>query len=60
MDNMSSPLELIRGEVAIMKKLNHDNIVQLYEVLDASAEDSMFMGMYTFTPIAVCDDHFTL
>lgn len=44
-DNSSSPLELIRGEIAILKKLNHDNIVKLYEVLDASAEDSMFMGM---------------
>ncbi|KAF9981336.1 hypothetical protein BGZ65_004063, partial [Modicella reniformis] len=43
LDDNSSPLELIRGEIAILKKLNHDNIVKLYEVLDASAEDSMFM-----------------
>ncbi|KAG0242989.1 hypothetical protein BGX31_011392 [Mortierella sp. GBA43] len=41
----SSPLELIRGEVAILKKLNHDNIVKLYEVLDVTDEDSMFMVM---------------
>ncbi|KAF9898885.1 hypothetical protein BX616_003488, partial [Lobosporangium transversale] len=39
----SSPLELIRGEIAILKKLNHDNIVRLYEVLDVATEDSMFM-----------------
>ncbi|KAK3823993.1 MAG: kinase-like domain-containing protein [Linnemannia elongata] len=39
----SSPLDLIRGEVAILKKLHHPNIVKLYEVLDVSAEDSMYM-----------------
>ncbi|KAF9178993.1 hypothetical protein BGZ51_007327 [Haplosporangium sp. Z 767] len=39
----SSPLDLIRGEIAILKKLNHINIVKLYEVLDVAAEDSMFM-----------------
>ncbi|KAG0053377.1 hypothetical protein BGZ90_006247, partial [Linnemannia elongata] len=29
--------------VAILKKLHHPNIVKLYEVLDVSAEDSMYM-----------------
>ncbi|KAF9909566.1 hypothetical protein EC991_008391 [Linnemannia zychae] len=38
-----SPLDLIRGELAILKKLNHINIVKLYEVLDVAAEDSMYM-----------------
>ncbi|KAF9140714.1 hypothetical protein BGX30_006099 [Mortierella sp. GBA39] len=38
-----SPLDLIRGEIAILKKLNHINIVKLYEVLDVAAEDSMYM-----------------
>ncbi|KAG0304141.1 hypothetical protein BGZ97_001606 [Linnemannia gamsii] len=38
-----SPLDLIRGEIAILKKLNHTNIVKLYEVLDVAAEDSMYM-----------------
>ncbi|KAG0213703.1 hypothetical protein BGX33_002773 [Mortierella sp. NVP41] len=38
-----SPLDLIRGEIAILKKLNHPNIVKLYEVLDVAAEDSMYM-----------------
>jgi serine/threonine protein kinase len=41
-----SPLDLIRGEIAILKKLNHTNIVKLYEVLDVAAEDSMYMGKY--------------
>lgn len=40
----SSPLDLIRGEIAILKKLNHINIVKLYEVLDVATEDSMYMG----------------
>ncbi|KAF9577664.1 hypothetical protein BGW38_006987, partial [Lunasporangiospora selenospora] len=39
----SSPLDLIRGEVAILKKLHHPNIVKLYEVLDVAQEDSMYM-----------------
>ncbi|KAG0364934.1 hypothetical protein BGZ54_007021 [Gamsiella multidivaricata] len=39
----SSPLDMIRGEIAILKKLNHENIVKLYEVLDVAKEDSMFM-----------------
>ncbi|KAF9203301.1 hypothetical protein BGZ49_006561 [Haplosporangium sp. Z 27] len=37
-----SPLDLIRGEIAILKKLHHNNIVKLYEVLDAN-DDSMYM-----------------
>ncbi|ORZ27836.1 kinase-like domain-containing protein [Lobosporangium transversale] len=39
----SSPLDLIRGEIAILKKLNHPNIVKLYEVLDVANDDSMYM-----------------
>jgi serine/threonine protein kinase len=29
-----NPIDLVRGEIAILKKLKHKNIVQLYEVLD--------------------------
>ncbi|PHH86534.1 hypothetical protein CDD83_10096 [Cordyceps sp. RAO-2017] len=36
-------LFLIREEIAIMKKLNHPNLVQLIEVLDDPEEDSMYM-----------------
>ncbi|KAI1316572.1 hypothetical protein EDD11_009837 [Mortierella claussenii] len=39
----SSPLDLIRGEIAILKKLHHPNIVKLYEVLDVATDDSMYM-----------------
>jgi serine/threonine protein kinase len=37
------PLALVRGEVAILKKLHHPNIVKLYEVLDDPRQDSLFM-----------------
>ncbi|KAK1756096.1 kinase-like domain-containing protein [Echria macrotheca] len=36
-------LFLIREEIAIMKKLNHPNLVQLIEVLDDPLEDSLYM-----------------
>lgn len=38
-------LYLIREEIAIMKKLNHDNLVTLIEVLDDPNEDSLYMVM---------------
>jgi serine/threonine protein kinase len=38
-------LFLIREEIAIMKKLHHPNLVQLYEVLDDPEEDSIYMVM---------------
>ncbi|KAI0117549.1 Pkinase-domain-containing protein [Hypoxylon sp. NC0597] len=36
-------LYLIREEIAIMKKLNHPNLVQLIEVLDDPENDSLYM-----------------
>jgi calcium/calmodulin-dependent protein kinase kinase 2 len=36
-------LYLIREEIAIMKKLHHNNLVQLIEVLDDPEEDSLYM-----------------
>lgn len=38
-------LNLIREEIAIMKKLNHHNLVALFEVLDDPTEDSLYMVM---------------
>lgn len=38
-------LDLIREEIAIMKKLNHPNVVNLIEVLDDPEEDSLYMVM---------------
>ena len=42
---VENPLELIKEEIAIMKKLNHPNLVQLIEVLDDPSEDSLYMVM---------------
>ncbi|CAO0792678.1 unnamed protein product [Mucor circinelloides] len=39
----NSPLDLVRSEVAILKKLNHRNVVKLYEVLDDPNDDSLYM-----------------
>jgi [calcium/calmodulin-dependent protein kinase] kinase len=36
-------LNLIRQEIAIMKKLNHPNVVTLIEVLDDPSEDLLYM-----------------
>lgn len=36
-------LDLIKEEIAIMKKLNHNNVVSLIEVLDDPGEDSLYM-----------------
>ena len=33
----------VEEEVAVMKKLNHDNLVLLHEVIDDEEDDSMFM-----------------
>jgi [calcium/calmodulin-dependent protein kinase] kinase len=40
------PMDLVKTEVAIMKKLNHQNLVKLYEVLDDPKGDSLYMGKY--------------
>ncbi|KAI9593788.1 kinase-like domain-containing protein [Syncephalis fuscata] len=37
------PLRLVRKEMAIYKKLAHKNVVHLYEVLDDSEHDTLFM-----------------
>ncbi|KAI8918052.1 kinase-like domain-containing protein [Entophlyctis helioformis] len=39
----ADPLDLVRGEIAILKKLSHKNVVKLFEVLDDPDQDSLFM-----------------
>jgi len=41
--SQNDALYLIRREVAVMKRLNHPNLVQLFEVLDDPEEDSLYM-----------------
>jgi [calcium/calmodulin-dependent protein kinase] kinase len=44
-EQSKNPLYLIQGEIAIMKKLHHHNLVGLIEVLDDPTEDSLYMVM---------------
>ncbi|KAG8629410.1 hypothetical protein KVT40_003275 [Elsinoe batatas] len=39
----NAAFDLIKGEIAVMKKLNHPNLVGLIEVLDDPEEDSLYM-----------------
>jgi len=39
----SNPIDFVRGEIAILKKLNHRNIVKLFEVLDDPNGDGLYM-----------------
>lgn len=41
--NDHNSLDLIKEEIAIMKKLDHNNLVSLVEVLDDPQEDSLYM-----------------
>ncbi|XP_055081874.1 calcium/calmodulin-dependent protein kinase kinase 1b [Periophthalmus magnuspinnatus] len=39
------PLDKVYKEIAILKKLNHHNVVKLVEVLDDPTEDGLHMGL---------------
>ena len=44
-----NPLDKVYREIAIMKKLDHPNVVKLVEVVDDPEEDNLYMGMNIFT-----------
>lgn len=46
---LRNDLDLIRSEVAVMKKVDHPNCVKLFEVLDVQEDDSLFMGTSLLT-----------
>ena len=39
-----NPLERVYIEIAILKKLNHPNVVKLIEVLDDPEQDNLYMA----------------
>lgn len=39
-----NPLTRVYREVAILKKLDHPNVVKLVEVLDDPTEDNLYLG----------------
>lgn len=41
---MPDPLADIRKEIAILKKLDHPNVVKLVEVLEDGNEDDLILG----------------
>lgn len=43
LSQVNNSLDLIKEEIAIMKKLHHNNLVALIEVLDDPEEDSLYM-----------------
>lgn len=43
-----NPLDKIYREIAVLKKLNHPNIVKLVEVLDDPVEDNLYLGEFPF------------
>ena len=42
---MPDPLADIYKEIAILKKINHENVVKLVEVLEDPSEDDLILGM---------------
>ena len=38
------PLDRVYREIAILKKLDHPNVIKLVEVLDDPDEDNLYMG----------------
>ena len=48
------PLADIRREIAILKKLDHPNVVKLIEVLDDPREDDLVLGPCTVVIHTLC------
>lgn len=46
----ANPLDKVYREIALMKKLDHPNVVKLIEVLEDPDEDHLYLGNY-FTNI---------
>ena len=41
---ITHPMERVHREIAVLKKLDHPNVVKLVEVLDDPAMDNLYMG----------------
>lgn len=41
---IAHPLDRVHREIAVLKKLDHPNVVKLVEVLDDPTQDNLYMG----------------
>ncbi len=41
---MGTALDDVMREISIMRSLNHNNVVKLYEVINDQLEDRLFLG----------------
>ncbi|XP_048370859.1 calcium/calmodulin-dependent protein kinase kinase 2-like isoform X2 [Sphaerodactylus townsendi] len=48
------PIEQVYQEIAILKNLDHPNVVKLVEVLDDPSEDHLYMGKQAPLPTCFC------
>ena len=51
---IAHPLDRVYREVAVLKKLDHPNVVKLVEVLDDQDQDNLYMGASSSTAISFC------
>ena len=49
------PLQKVYREIAIMKKLDHPNVVKLVEVLNEQDADNLYMGKNCLDPFVFGD-----
>ncbi|RKP02064.1 hypothetical protein CXG81DRAFT_11257, partial [Caulochytrium protostelioides] len=42
-DDAPNPIDLVRGEIAVFKKMAHPNVVRVFEVLDDPGDDHLYM-----------------
>ncbi|PKI85990.1 hypothetical protein MVES_000564 [Malassezia vespertilionis] len=54
-ENEEDPLFLVRTEIAIMKKLLHPNVIKLFEVLDDSDSEKLYM-VFEYCPGGILID----